>query len=185
MNQLKSRGNKSKAIQSIKRILKFVEQLASSDTLNKDTEYYQKRFAREKSPRLKPSTDGPTPSRMHSQRTSTGIPVTQLPPVKECTTPRRWGKGTEPLVPPDAKDSEQKEEPENNGDSTEVKPKGTFQTKSFSLRKAKKVRKYKYKLCGDVVDSSHINGTPPAVTWYPLLWYLQPRLQQPKFTGMA
>ena len=39
--------------------------------------------------------------------------------------------------------------------TSEVQPRGSFTTQSYALKKIKKHQKYKYKLCTDVLDSSH------------------------------
>ena len=90
--------------------------------------------------------DGPTASRVRPQTTSTGIPMVQLPTVEaEKTTDDTEGKPAPAPIPPT-------NTPET-GNNVQ-KGKGSFATRSFTLRRH---QKYRCKLSKEVLDSAHLS----------------------------
>ena len=96
----------------------------------------------------KPPADGLSASRMGAQLASTGTPAVRLPPLEtdKTTDPQEDNSARVSIAP--IKVSRPEDEPSRG--------KGTFATRSFTLKKTKRHRKYRCKLCIEVLDSAHL-----------------------------
>ena len=109
----------------------------------------------------KPPADGPSNSRVGAQHTSTGIPAVRLPPL-ETEKPTDIHEENAAPVPTAPIEVSQTEDKPSKG-------KGTFATCSFTLKKTKRQRKYRCKLCAEVMDSAHLltmHHAPSTKAWY-------------------
>ena len=94
-----------------------------------------------------PQADGPTAARVHAQKTMTQSPPVRLPALEV-------DKPVEPTV-----EAVLEQPPRVNNikkDLPTPKGKGSFATRSFTLRKRKRQRKYGCKLCNEILDSARL-----------------------------
>ena len=94
-----------------------------------------------------PQSDGPTAAQVHAQKTTTQTPPVRLPAL-EIDKPVASPVEVESEPPPPVINTER--------DLPTRKRKGSFTTRSFTLRKKKRVRKYGCKLCSEILDSAHL-----------------------------
>ena len=107
----------------------------------------QKKKRSSKKNKSAPPADGPTSARIRAQKTTTQSPPVRLPALE-------MNKAADPdnELEPDQKINIDKIEK----DLPTPKRKGSFATRSFTLRKKKRLRKYGCKLCDEVLDSAHL-----------------------------
>ena len=94
-----------------------------------------------------PPADGPTAAQVHAQKTTTQTPPVRLPAL-EVDKPADPVIESVPEHPPPTDNIEK--------DLPTPKRKGSFATRSFTLRKKKRLRKYGCKLCNEILDSAHL-----------------------------
>ena len=78
----------------------------------------------------KPPADGPSASRVDAQLASTGIPAVRLPPLETDKPTDEQEESELPALPAPIKVSKKEDKPPEG--------KGTFATKSFTLKKTKR-----------------------------------------------
>ena len=107
----------------------------------------QKKKRSSKRKKSAPPADGPTPARIRAWITMTQSPPVHLPAL-EMDKPADQDIA---LVPDRIPTTEKIEK-----DLPTPHRKGSFATRSFTLRKKKRLRKYGCKLCDEVLDSAHL-----------------------------
>ena len=142
-----------------KRLPKKIRSCRIPRTVSTNITYYEPDSSSDieakRKPNKKPSTvppaDGPSASRMLAQKSNTAEPKVrpvsiQIPPPDD--TPHEAESDVTPNIPvPKAKQQK------NDNDS---ESKGVLAVQSYTLKKVKKVRKYKCRICGEVCDSAHL-----------------------------
>ena len=122
----------------------------------------KKQLRKASRPKSKPATEGPSITRIRSQKTRSKHPNRRLPPVP---APSNGGDSENQNIDPPTTSSLiiPKRKPSSRSNRTEPKIRGVFETKEHSLKKTVKTRKYHCRMCKTGVNSAkelldhHIN----------------------------
>ena len=135
-------------------------------TASANIDYAEPEFQSDTDKKLKPKgsrsypppVDGPSQSQIASQDSSTIAPDVRLPPVKadnpDNTNDNNVHSMTEGSVAPNPTSDRVTPDPALVKTKPKQKGKGTFATKSFTLKKPKCLRNYRCKLCDAVLSSA-------------------------------
>ena len=137
---------KSRMPRKVSKNIHYTEKESSEDETKKP-------LRKASRPKSKPATDGPSITRINSQKTRSKHPNRRLPPVP---APSKGGdtedQTTDPPTPTSL--SVPKRKPSTRGKRTELKIRGVFETKEHSLKKTVKARKYRCRMCKTGVNSA-------------------------------
>ena len=111
----------------------------------------EKRLKQSKSRTFSPPADGPSQSRIASQDNLTVAPDIRLPPVETGDKDKY-----EPSPAELSRVTINRSNPDQTKPRHRQRVRGTFDTKSFILRKIKRKRNYGCKLCEAVLSSAHL-----------------------------
>ena len=122
----------------------------------------KKQLRKASRPKSKPATEGPSITRIRSQKTRSKHPNRRLPPVP---APSNGGDTEDQNIDPPTTSSlpVPKRKPSSRSKRTVPKIRGVFETKEHSLKKTVKTRKYRCRMCKTGVNSAkelldhHIN----------------------------